>query len=198
MAGMTPRERWHALFAGEKPDRIPTDYWATGEVTRRLLAELGCADKEALYTRLHIDGVMHIDPVRTVNHFPGDSQADIWGLRRTAIQYGTGSYEEFANHPLADSSTVEELDAYPWPSPDDLDYDRFRREIAAAPRHRFIRSGEFEPFLLYCALRGMENAMMDLLVDQAFVEAALEHIFRYYYSVNERTFEVGGGLIDVT
>jgi hypothetical protein len=30
---MTPRERWLALLAGEKPDRIPTDYWATGEVT---------------------------------------------------------------------------------------------------------------------------------------------------------------------
>lgn len=195
---MTPRERWHAIFAGEKPDRIPTDYWATDEVTNRLLAELGCADKEALYTKLHIDGVMHINPERTVNHFPGDPGADIWGLRRTAIQYGTGSYDEFANHPLADLTTVEELNAYPWPSPDDLDYERYRREIAAAPRHRFIRSGEFEPFLLYCALRGMENAMMDLLADQEFVETALEHIFRYYYAVNERTFEIGRGLIDVT
>ena len=195
---MTPRERWIAIFAGEKPDRIPTDYWATDEVTDRLLKELGCTDKEALYTKLNIDGVVHINPERTVKHFPGDPLADIWGLRRTAIQYGTGSYDEFANHPLADLTTVEELNAYPWPSPDDLDYDRYRREITTAPHHRMIRSGEFEPFLLYCALRGMENAMMDLVVEQEFVETALEHIFQYYYAVNQRTFEIGKGKVDVT
>ena len=195
---MTPRERWLALFAGERPDRIPTDYWATDEVTARLFRELRCATKEEMYTRLHIDGVLHINPERTVTHFPGDPQADIWGIRRTAVQYGTGSYDEFANHPLADFTTVEELEAYPWPSPDDYDYDRFAREIAAAPSHRIIRSGEYEPFLLYCALRGMELAMMDLLVDQEFAEAALEHIFRHYYALNERTYELGRGRVDIT
>ncbi len=195
---MTPRERWLALFAGEKPDRIPTDYWATDEVTARLLKELGCADKEALYTRLHIDGVVHINPERTLKHPPGDEQADIWGLRRTAIDYGTGSYDEFANHPLADLTTVDELNAYPWPRPADHDFERYHREISAAPSHRIVRSGEYEPFLLYCALRGMELAMMDLLVDQEFVDTALEHIFQYYYTVNQRTFELGKGRIDIT
>jgi uroporphyrinogen decarboxylase len=195
---MTPRERWTAIFAGEKPDRIPTDYWATDEVSDRLCKELGCTDKEALYTKLNIDGVIHVSPERTVKHFPGDPEADIWGLRRTAIQYGSGSYDEFANHPLADMTTVEELHAYAWPNPDDLDYERFRKEIAAAPRHRWIRSGEFEPFLMYCALRGMENAMMDLLVEQEFVDTALEYIFQYHYAVNERIYEIGKGRVDVT
>ena len=46
---MTPRERWLALFAGEKPDRIPTDYWGTPEVTNRLLKDLRCATEEDLY-----------------------------------------------------------------------------------------------------------------------------------------------------
>jgi len=195
---MTPRERWLALFDGAKPDRIPTDYWATDEVTARLLRELRCADKEALYTRLHIDGVVHINPVRTSAHFPGDESADIWGLRRTAIDYGNGSYEEFANHPFAEMTTVEEVHAYPWPNPDDHDFERFRKEIESAPHHRIVRSGEYEPFLLYCALRGMELAMMDLLADQEMVDAALDHIFDYYYAVNERTFEIGKGRIDMT
>jgi len=79
-----------------------------------------------------------------------------------------------------------------------FEHDRFAREIAAAPSHRIIRSGEYEPFLLYCALRGMELAMMDLLVDQEFAEAALEHIFRHYYALNERTYELGRGRVDIT
>ena len=28
---MTPRERWLAVLNGEMPDRLPMDYWATGE-----------------------------------------------------------------------------------------------------------------------------------------------------------------------
>jgi uroporphyrinogen decarboxylase len=195
---MTPRERWLALFAGEKPDRIPTDYWATDEVTARLCSELRCADKEELYVKLNIDGVFHLDPVRTVEHFPSDPQADIWGTRRKAISYGAGSYDEFDNHPLENVTTVEEIHAYPWPRPEDNDYERFAREIATAPRHRVIRVGNYEPFLLYCALRGMELAMMDLKVEPEIVDATLEHIFQYHYALNSRLFEIGKGRIDIT
>jgi uroporphyrinogen decarboxylase len=195
---MTPRERWLALFAGEKPDRIPTDYWATDEVTDRLLRELRCADVEELYTSLNIDGLTHVNPVRTFEHSPDDPRADIWGLRRKPISYGSGSYDEFDNHPLGDLTTVEEIHAYRWPSADDHDFERFRREITHAPRHRAIRSGTYEPFLLYCAMRGMELAMMDLLVDQEIVEAALTHIFEYHYRLNERIYEIGKGIVDLT
>lgn len=195
---MTPRERWLALFAGEKPDRIPTDYWATDEVTDRLLREFRCADKEELYTHLHIDGLVHVNPEQTVLHHPDDAEADVWGLRRTPVDYGSGVYEEFANHPLAHMTSVDELHEYRWPNPDDHDFERFAHDIASAPAHRAVRTGQFEPFLLYCALRGMELAMMDLLVDQEFVDTALEYIFRYYYALSERLFDLGGGRIDMT
>ena len=49
---MTPRERWLSLLNNETPDRIPTDYWATPEVTQRLMREFGCADLDALFDRL--------------------------------------------------------------------------------------------------------------------------------------------------
>jgi uroporphyrinogen decarboxylase len=195
---MTPRERWLALFARQKPDRIPTDYWATDEVTNRLLRELECADVEALYTKLHIDGVAHINPQQTITHYPDDPEADIWGLRRKTISYGTGSYDEFENHPLADLATVEEIHAYRWPDPMAHDFERYRRDLRNAPPHRLVRTGQYEPFLLYCALRGMELAMMDLLVDQELVEAALGHIFEYHYRLHERLFDIGKNRIDIT
>jgi uroporphyrinogen decarboxylase len=195
---MTPRERWLALFAREKPDRIPTDYWATDEVTERLCREFRCANKEVLYTTLNIDGMVHLEAPRTKLHHPDDPQADIWGLRRSKINYGGGEYDEFANHPLEAVTSVEEIHAYRWPSADDHDYEAFRQKIRNAPAHRLIRSCEYEPFLLYCAMRGMEQAMMDLIVEPEIAEAALGHIFDYYYALNERTFEIGHGRIDVT
>ncbi len=195
---MTPRERYLALFVGEKPDRIPTDYWATDEVTFRLFRELRCSTVEELYCRLNIDGVFKIDPPRRTTHHPDDPLSDIWGVRKKIVDYGSGSYEEFGTHPLAHATTVDDIHAYTWPSADDIDWELFTQMLRRAPRHRVIRSADFEPFLLYCAMRGMETAMMDLLENPEIAEAALDHIFQYHYGVNQRAFEIGKGLIDMT
>jgi uroporphyrinogen decarboxylase len=195
---MTPRERWLSLLAGEAPDRVPTDYWATPEVTERLLRELGCATLFGLYDRLHIDGLRRIPLRRTVDHHPEDPAADIWGVRTSVVDYGSGSYREFGSHPLADVTTVEEVEAFAWPDAADHDWDRFRAEIEAAPRDRIVQAGDFEPFLLYCAMRGMEQAMMDLLAAPEIAEAALDRIFRYHHERNARAFEIGDGRIDLT
>ncbi len=194
---MTPRERWLAIFSNEKPDRVPTDYWATDEVSDRLMSELRCNSLEDVYDKLNIDGVTRIEPPRTVLHHPDDQEADIWGLRRRKMSYGAGTYEEFDTHPLATVTTVEEVHAYKWPSADDHDYDIFRAMVKQVPRHRFVRCGEFEPFLLYCALRGLEQGLMDFLECPDILEAALDHIFKYYYELNQRAFEIGKGVIDI-
>jgi uroporphyrinogen decarboxylase len=194
---MTPRERWLALFAGEKPDRIPTDYWATDEVTERLQRELACPTLEDLYVRLNIDGVHHVIPQRTITHHPDDGEADIWGLRKRAITYGAGVYQEFDNHPLADAECPEQVHAFRWPDPDDHDFETFRRDLRRLPRTRIVRAGDFEPFLLYCGMRGMEQAMMDLVTAPEIVEAGLEQIFQYHYRLNERLFDIGRGQIDI-
>ena len=195
---LTPRERYLALFAGEKPDRIPTDYWATDEVTFRLLRELRCSTIEELYCSLHIDGVVKIDPPRKTTCHPDDPQADIWGVRKKIVSYGSGTYEEFGTHPLANCTTIEEIHEFTWPEPDDIDWELFKERLRAAPAHRVRRCSEFEPYLIYCAMRGMELAMMDLLESPDIAEAALDHIFRYYYEVNQRAFEISKGHIDMT
>ena len=51
---MTSRERWLAVLKREKPDRVPMDYWATGEANDKLCKHLGC-DLPTAMKRLHID-----------------------------------------------------------------------------------------------------------------------------------------------
>ena len=195
---MTPRERWLALLNNEKPDRIPTDYWATEEVTQRLLKDLNCADRDALYDQLHIDGVDSIEAPLTVEHHPDDDQADIWGIRRTTVDYGAGTYSEAANHPLVEAATVEQVHEYKWPDPDNCDFEAFGQQVKDLSRNRIIRCGYYEPFLLYCYLRGMEQSMMDLLVEPQIAEAILGHIFDYHYKLAERMFDIADGKIDLT
>jgi hypothetical protein len=45
---MTPRERWLAVLRRERPDRVPMDYWATGEANQKLMRHLGCATMQAV------------------------------------------------------------------------------------------------------------------------------------------------------
>ena len=191
---MTPRERWLALFARQKPDRIPTDYWATGEVTERLQRELRCPDYWALYDKLHIDGVRHLGARQP----EGKAGANLWGVTHRAIDYGTGSYSESVTRPLGDMTTVAQVHAFPWPNADECDYEQFRTDAKNLPRDRASRCGGFEPFLLYCQMRGMEQAMMDLALYPEIADAALGHIFDYHYRMNQRMFEIAGRMIDMT
>ena len=133
-----------------------------------------------------------------MRRFPGDEQADIWGIRYREVDYGLGTYGEVDNHPLAEMTTVEQIDQYPWPSPDDHDWDEFRGKVAGLTGKRAVRCGVYEPFLLYCSLRGLEQGFMDLLIEPELAEAILAKIFDYCYRVNERMFDIADGHVDLT
>lgn len=195
---MTPRERWLCLFNHQKPDRIPTDYWATGEVTQRLMRDLGCASVEALLETLHLDTPQGVAPRRTVTTHPDNPNANYWGIEMATVDYGTGAYSEAVTHPLAEATTVDEIHAYHWPNPDDHDWDDFARQLKSVTGQRIVSAGGYEPFLLYCYLRGMEQAMMDLLLEPAIADAILDHLFDYHYRLNQRIFSMGKGIIDMT
>jgi uroporphyrinogen decarboxylase len=195
---MTPLERWLSLLSGEKPDRIPTDYWATPEVTSRLQKELECPSQEQLWDKLHIDGLVRISAPPTVSHFVGNRDANIWGVIFKSVNYGQGVYEEAVHHPLASASSVEEIDKFPWPDPDWHDFEAFREQVKNLDGYRAVRCGGYEPFMLYCEMRGMEQAMIDLLLEPEIVETALAHIFDYHYKLNERMFGIAKGRIDIT
>lgn len=195
---MTPRERWLAILNKEPPDRIPTDIWGTPEVYERLVRELGCSDMFGVYDKLHIDAQRKLGAPLTVRHHPDDPEADIWGIRYRTVKYETGQYNESISNPLAGATSVEDVHAFKWPDPDNCDYAKLKADIASAPRDRCVTAGGYEPFLIYCRMRGMEQAMMDLLVEPDIADAILDHLFDYHYRVNERTFEIGKGVIDVT
>lgn len=186
---MTPRERWLALLAGRTPDRLPTDYRGTGEVTERLQRELGCPDAESLWRKLGVDHPRYL-PVRAkLDHHPHDPQADLWGIRYTQVAYGTGVYSEASHHPLAPMTSVAEVERYRWPSAEDFDYAPIADFFAADDGARPIVGAAYEPFLLYAYLRGLEQSFEDLLLNSELAEAILTKIFDFYFEHNRRIFE---------
>jgi uroporphyrinogen decarboxylase len=194
---LTPRQRWLALLDRKSPDRIPTDYQATAEVTARLCRDLGCADDEVLYRTLHIDARRKVEPIwRRPPGLP--AEADMWGIVYREISYGSGVYSEPEHHPLAQADSVAEVDAHRWPSCDDFDYSVVTRALDAADGYRPIHAGCYEPFLLYCYLRGLETSLEDLVLRPEIADAMLGHLFDFYHEHHRRLFDAGRGRIDTT
>jgi len=195
---MQPRERWLALFENRKPDRQVTDYWATGEFHAKLKQAVGITgdNDEPLWEKLGIDRPFSVWPTWKLKHHPDDPQANEWGIRFATVNYGTGSYGEAVHFPLAKCNNAADVHAFHWPSPDDYDYSGIAARIRANNGYRIVNGGSYEPFLLYCLMRGMEQAYEDLLVNQESSEAGLGHIFDFYYEQNRRIWQAGK--IDMT
>jgi hypothetical protein len=123
---VTPRDRWLATLAGERPDRAPCDYWGTAGVTCRLLSELGCANERDLWERLGIDRCIHLAPLHPDAREGGwhiQSLFSIWHVETKPVVYGgeIGEYAEDAFHPLAALETIADIDQSDWPDPADFD-----------------------------------------------------------------------------
>lgn len=192
---MSPRDRWQAVLDRRAPDRVPMDYWGTTEATANLCRHLGCDEAEAM-RRLHVDRPLTVAP-RYVGPKPKDG-ADYWGIRYRTVDYGTGTYQELAECPLARFESVDEIEAaYTWPSPDWWDYSGIAEQVRGQD-HRPVRGGGSEPFLRYCALRGQEQAYMDLVLAPDMVHYCLDKLFDLAYEDTRRIFEAIPGRVMIT
>lgn len=196
---MTPRERWLALFSGQRPDRVPCDYWATAEVTSRLRQELGSNSDRALWEKLKIDKCIHLAPRHLLakdDEWHIDSVFPIWHVGTKAVAYqAEATYVETTFHPLAEAQTAADVEAFAWPDPEEWDVSDLRKrceEWAGYP----ILGGTYEPFYLYCHLRGMEQALEDLVLNPEVLDVALERIYRIHEAIIRRTLEAAGDRID--
>ena len=193
---MTSRERWLAVLEREKPDRIPMDYWATGEATEKLAKHLGCQSEEELFRRLHIDHPVDAGPRYVGPSLPEGT--DPFGCRYKEVDYGQGKYGECTYHPLAQYKTLKEIkDNYQWPSLNWYDYSHIPQDIRGK-EHLPIRGGDSEPFLTYKNLRGQEQAFIDLIDNPEIVHYCLDKLFDFCYRDTQHIYEQIPGKVMIT
>ena len=192
---MTPKERWLAVLQRKTPDRMPMDYWGTDETMAALKRYLGCTDRWQVFRKLHIDRVASVGP-KYVGPRRGGGY-DMFGRRFKNISYGTGVYRECVSYPLAKYETLEEIKAnYTWPNPDRWDYSEIPQQLKSKAQYP-IQGGGSEPFLLYAQLRGMEQAYIDLMVNQEMALYCLDKLFDLAYTNTVRIFEQAPGQVNL-
>ncbi len=204
--GMTSRERVKAVLAHEVPDRVPIIMGvsnATGikmipyQGVKKLVGidapddyiydwpELGSAKvDEATMLRLHSDvrGVLDRFPKaiyeRNQNRAPHSPCMDCWGTGQVEIEPGVW-YPGL--HPLAEATTIDAIENYPWPDMDDPYRVAHVREQAKqlAAENQYAIMGT--PWLLFpferaFAMQGMDKFLLNMAMNPDFSKALLRKI----------------------
>ena len=224
MAEMTSRERVWAAVNHEEPDRVPLDIGGGGSTTLvveayqklerhwglpprepRIMSKafrLAYLDEDAL-TRLGSDtralGVKGFSRAPTQTGDP-DTFRDAWGVVWRRARYPGGYYWEMHGHPLAEA-TVQDLDRYPWPDPQDpaltAGLAEEVRTLAAGP-YAIVADGGFKSFFeLAYMMRGLEQLLMDLVADPEFVSELMEKLLELNLAGTRRFLEIAGPFIQV-
>jgi uroporphyrinogen decarboxylase len=98
--------------------------------------------------------------------------------------------------PLAGCESVAEVERFPWPNPDYLDFSACLRDLRAAG-DVYRLSGFWCCFFHNVAdAFGMEEYFVKMQTHPAVVHAATERVCAFYHEANERFFAAARGLVD--
>ena len=127
---------------------------------------------------------------------PGE---DIWGVIRSPINYGAGSYDEISWYPLAEAKNPGDLKKHRWPSPNWFDYDSLTERIAIAQaegeRCLMITNGNIFETTWY--MRGFQQVFMDLVLNPELAHTILGSVTDFYIQYFTRLLETADGAVDL-
>ena len=184
---MTSRERIKAILAGEPADRV--GFWLGephAETWPLYLKYFGCDTKEQLRLRLgddlrwvqaETDGYNHPEglPMLVFTKQTEDGRVIPW---------------------FADCEDVDEVENYPWPDPDYLDFKPVISQLKQMGDF-YRASGLWSPFFHIIAdMFGMENYFVKMHTDPDVVDAVTRRVCDFYYEANVRFFEEAGEEVD--
>ena len=198
---LTGRERVRLALRHETADRIPIAMVCAGinppalhELERYLARERGLTVAD--YLKPLVDIVEVAPPYRGPTLA---ERCDVWGVVRRPVSYGAGAYDEIARYPLAAAETAAEIEAHRWPDPEWWDYEGLRDRIAHARADGdpclMIANGNLFETSWY--MRGLENMLVDAMVNEELFSAIMERVTAFYASFFSRALAATGGEIDL-
>ncbi|RME70261.1 MAG: hypothetical protein D6784_17000 [Chloroflexi bacterium] len=130
---------------------------------------------------------------------PDGTLYDIWGVPYRLEEHAYGHYEGIAEWVLSEATSVEELKNHSWPTPDWWDFselpamiDRLQQD---GPFHVRFRLGSF--FEQAWALRGLEQFMLDIVMNPAIPEYIMDRILEVHLENLKTVLELAGDKLDM-
>jgi uroporphyrinogen decarboxylase len=145
--------------------------------------------------------IRYINPPYTGPKLPiydDGSVMNIWGIVKKPMPNEYGDYAEPVNFPYAGWTTVEEAEAFEWPSPDWYDYSAIPAMCERYP-DLAIAAGSMsvQDFINGVAFgRGVEQVLLDIAYEDPVYLFIVEKRHRFWMEHIARTLEASEGRID--
>jgi uroporphyrinogen decarboxylase len=189
MTEMTSRERIRGIIAGTPVDRC--GLWLGnphGDSWPALHGYFGTKTEEELRRKLG-DDLRWICP-----QFSPDVYRDPQG--RGMFDAGLNKKQHGQAGPLADCEDIREIEKFPWPDPNYLNFDASLAALRDAG-DVYRASGFWTCFYHNVMdLFGMEDYMVKMFTHPEVVQAVTDRVCGFYYAANERFFAAAGDEID--
>jgi len=193
---MSPRERVLAAIAREEPDRTPRDFWAEPAALNRLFAHVGHTDEERVLTDLGID----IRRLNTIEPAPieigGGALQNMWGERFVMRPTPWGPVREDMPGALCGAQSLDEIERFPWPTLDALDYSALAERCRRCGDHA-VMYGFADVWQRPALVRGWEGLFTDMADRPEWAQALCRKFTDFYLEDYTRAQELCGGRIDV-
>lgn len=164
------RERTLTAIRHDIPDRIPVDAICVENLPE--IARFLSTDADSVLERLDLDGRIVAAPCAAPAVYGPDGEPLTEWLSSAVLDYGTTH-----RFPLANASSVREVERYPWPSPRWYDYDTAATVARHLAQSYAVRGPYWKPLFCQAAsLMGLETALECMITRPAIFEAVLEAI----------------------
>lgn len=196
---MTHRENFLAAMRRQHFERVPFQFSFCDALKEELLRRYGTDDVVQAFD-MPVQYIMLPPPAvmldyRAYHKHPEElSFIDEWGVghKRGSVAHFTHFYS-----PMADFTTPEEVEAYPFP--DMLDETRWQEvERQTRQAHQEGRAAVFfavQVFEPAWYLRGLDNMLMDFLADEEMAAACMDKMCRIQSRISRRAAQCGVDMI---
>lgn len=207
---MTSKERFVKALNHEPTDRPPIYCSVVPQLAEKLAAHLGMPyepgiDSPMSGNRISWRDLMLVlgsdtvcvascapDTAPTVTR-PDGLIVNEWGIGMR----NHGLYDDFEYHPLAECTTVEQVEAYPFPDVDAPGRFRYAEECIQrfGADYGIIADLECSIFETAWYMVGLEKLFMDMAMEEPYVDVLFDKIAAFHTAVGCRLVEMGADLV---
>lgn len=190
---MDSKERVKRTLEFKETDRVPFGLFGTFYNEERMRKNLSYGSVEEMYREMGLD-IWHLfQPLK----YMGEQRthmgkpADFWGVPLDIDQYGDSSLYS----PLAEISSIEEVEAYKFPCIDDFDTTWLDAEL---DKHEglAIEGGLWAPIFHNVAwLCGFENTLCNLIAEPEMMKLLIRKVTDFWIEYARKTLETAKGRI---
>ncbi len=192
------KKRFELVVAHKEVDRPIVDFQAAREIIEGLKTHFQVETEDELLDCLQVD-VRSVAPDYIgppLKTFPDGSKESIFGVRTKEIKNPSGVSNVEVYNPLSEIGTIDDFrERYSFPSYEYFDFEGVKEKVRRYNKYA-LNTGWMSIWYLYFFLRGMEKAMMDMLIEKEFFRYVMNECANFYKGYMKRVLEEANGAID--